>query len=664
MGNAAYSTHFILKLNVLNSHTAFAIYTTPTMSFAGKSSQRIAFPDAFKVNSNELWEPRTRKHQVTFTVTDKSGNIIFEKNVAYRHVRHEYTPQGSLKLIINGKYHQIQGAGWNPDMFMRIWDERRLEQEFQLVFDMGINTIRLEGMLMHDRFYELADMYGIMIIPGWACCTGWEHWSVWPQENYAIAKAAAITQARIISSHASVVAFMIGSDNLPPPVVETIYNDAFAEEAFSGHIISSASQEMSPISGNPGVKMVGPYSWVPPNYWLTDNPSTIGNYGGAWGFLSEGGPGESPMNYHSWKRTVPPTSLWNSSFQPNGDGSSLDESWSWHVGNPNGHFRSLQYYTPPLNARYGASKSAPEFCYKAQLATYESIRSYMESYRRNSQVNATGYIQWMLNNAWPSHLWHLYDYYLVGGGEFYATKVAMRDVTLMMSYNDGTVWMDVRPDANYPNIATDVGVATARIFRAVDGKQVWETTLPGISMNIDRPTPLPALTVPINGGNLFSAGDSFLVQLTLDLSTPNDLYNHIQNWYWVSVTKDVLDWPASNGYRTPCLSYANYSQMIAMPQSTSVSTQVNELGSGVAMITVTNADPTNFAVGVILRMVYLSNTTTIDRTDVPGSRFGDGYFVVRPQEARQISLLYDSTMDRGYGASWTVEVNWLGNIPH
>eukprot|EP00658_Telonema_sp_P-2_P032027 TRINITY_DN23827_c0_g1_i2.p1 TRINITY_DN23827_c0_g1~~TRINITY_DN23827_c0_g1_i2.p1 ORF type:complete len:227 (-),score=55.08 TRINITY_DN23827_c0_g1_i2:50-730(-) len=208
------------------------------------------------------------------------------------------------------------------------------------------------------------------------------------------------------------------------------------------------------------------------------------------------------MNYHSWKRTVPTASLWNSSFQPDGDGSSLDESWSWHVGNPNGHFRSLQYYTPPLNARYGAAKSAPEFCYKAQLATYESIRSYMESYRRNSHVNATGYIQWMLNNAWPSHLWHLYDYYLVGGGEYYATKVAMRDVTMMMSYNDGTVWIDVRPDAVFPNIATDIAVATARIFRAADGKQVWEATIPDITMNlslihISEPTRLLSISYAV-----------------------------------------------------------------------------------------------------------------------------------------------------------------------
>ncbi len=32
-----------------------------------------------------------------------------------------------------------------------------------------------------------------------------------------------------------------------------------------------------------------------------------------------------------------------------------------------------------------------------------------EAFGRNKYV-ATGVMQWMLNNAWPSMIWHLYDY--------------------------------------------------------------------------------------------------------------------------------------------------------------------------------------------------------------------------------------------------------------
>jgi len=47
-----------------------------------------------------------------------------------------------------------------------------------------------------------------------------------------------------------------------------------------------------------------------------------------------------------------------------------------------------------------------------------------EAYSRN-KYQATGVIQWMLNNAWPSMIWHLYDYYLRPGGGYFGAKRAM-----------------------------------------------------------------------------------------------------------------------------------------------------------------------------------------------------------------------------------------------
>ncbi len=42
----------------------------------------------------------------------------------------------------------------------------------------------------------------------------------------------------------------------------------------------------------------------------------------------------------------------------------------------------------------------------------------------DNKYTATGVIQWMLNNAWPSLIWHLYDYYLVPAGGYFGTKKA------------------------------------------------------------------------------------------------------------------------------------------------------------------------------------------------------------------------------------------------
>ena len=45
----------------------------------------------------------------------------------------------------------------------------------------------------------------------------------------------------------------------------------------------------------------------------------------------------------------------------------------------------------------------------------------------------------MLNNAWPSMIWHLYDYYLRPGGGYYGTKKACEPLHVQYSYDDRSV---------------------------------------------------------------------------------------------------------------------------------------------------------------------------------------------------------------------------------
>ena len=70
---------------------------------------------------------------------------------------------------------------------------------------------------------------------------------------------------------------------------------------------------------------------------------------------------------------------------------------------------SLPADSPALNARYGPSSSAEEYVVKSQVSALESHRAMFEAFGRNKYI-ATGVIQWMLVNAWPSHMWHLMDY--------------------------------------------------------------------------------------------------------------------------------------------------------------------------------------------------------------------------------------------------------------
>src|SRR5262249_35008934 len=68
----------------------------------------------------------------------------------------------------------------------------------------------------------------------------------------------------------------------------------------------------------------------------------------------------------------------------------------------------------------------------------EGERAMFEAFGRN-KYRSTGVIQWMLNNAWPSIIWHLYDYYLRPGGGYFGTKKACEPLHVQYSYDDRSV---------------------------------------------------------------------------------------------------------------------------------------------------------------------------------------------------------------------------------
>src|SRR3989442_12417669 len=47
----------------------------------------------------------------------------------------------------------------------------------------------------------------------------------------------------------------------------------------------------------------------------------------------------------------------------------------------------------------------------------------------------------MLNNAWPSIIWHLYDFYLRPGGGYFGAKRAMEQLHPLYGYDDRSVWV-------------------------------------------------------------------------------------------------------------------------------------------------------------------------------------------------------------------------------
>lgn len=61
-----------------------------------------------------------------------------------------------------------------------------------------------------------------------------------------------------------------------------------------------------------------------------------------------------------------------------------------------------------------------------------------EAYSRR-KYRATGVIQWMLNNAWPSLIWHLWDHSLRAGGGYFGTKKACEPLPVQFDDGENTV---------------------------------------------------------------------------------------------------------------------------------------------------------------------------------------------------------------------------------
>src|ERR1700722_12907982 len=128
-----------------------------------------------------------------------------------REITSELNAQSARQFYVNGQKILIRGGGWSPDMLLR-QDLDRLRTEFSYVRDMNLNTIRLEGKLETDDFYNLADQQGVLIMAGWCCCDHWELWKQWKPGDLEIATASLRSQILRMRSHPSMLVWLNGSD--------------------------------------------------------------------------------------------------------------------------------------------------------------------------------------------------------------------------------------------------------------------------------------------------------------------------------------------------------------------------------------------------------------------------------------------------------------------
>ena len=536
--------------------------------------------------------------------TDSGRGVVSDIAAAtfgIREITDEKNPNGYELLHINHHNILIRGGGWAPDMFLRVNDER-MENEFRHVRNLGLNTIRLEGKMETEEFFDLADRYGILVMAGWCCCDHWEHWDKWTAADHEISKASQTSQILRLRSHPSLLVWLNGSDNPPPDDVESDYISILKQYRWPNPYISSASATPTTVTGPSGVKMTGPYDYVPPSYWLTDP----GHWGGAYGFNTETSPGPAPPLLSSIEKFIPKQNLW-----PH------DDVWNFHAGL--GSFGQTKIFDDAMTATYGDPTSLDDYERKSQAMAYDGERAMFEAFARN-KYNSTGVIQWMLNNAWPAVIWHLYDYYLVPGGGYFGVKKATEPVHVQYSYDDRSVVVINSFYAPQNGLKVHIKVLDlSSKVRFSDTKTV----------DIDADSVTKVLTIPdIDGLN-----SPYFVQLELTDSAGKALSS---NLYWLPKQLADLDWEKSNYYTTPA-KYADMTALSTLPVTNIEWSSLVAAAGGNEMVRVNlrNAGKS------LALLVHVELKNGRNGSDLAPVFWDDNYISLLPGESKTLAAAFD-----------------------
>jgi exo-1,4-beta-D-glucosaminidase len=535
---------------------------------------------------------------------------VFNNNGDFSRIETDERP---LLLRVNHRPILIRGGGWCPDMLMRTSPER-IAAEFRYLLDMHLNAIRLEGKLEGETFFDLADRMGILILAGWCCGDIWERWGTWKPNDRTIACESQRTEVLRLRHHASVALWMNGSDNHPPADVETTYRKILADAGWPNPSVSSATSVPTSVSGPTGVKMTGPYDYVPPSYWLVDQE----HFGGAFGFSTETSPGAAIPDLGSLKKFLPAEKLWP-----------VNEIWNLHAGAGSLN-NNITHFREAMDAIYGPPAGLDDFLRKSQAMCYDGQRAMFEAYARN-KYQSTGVIQWMLNNGWPSIMWHLYDYYLQPAAGYFGTKKACEPLHIQYSYDDRSVVVVNSLIRDCPGLTAEAALLD------FDLRPLFTRTvkLDSPADSVQRIVTLPE--VP-------TASDVTFVRLTLTDRSGRAVSS---NFYWLPRTLSTFDWSQEQAkahpYYTAVKNYEDLTLLNRLPEVRPTATASARHRPEGEEVSVTVHNPTDH----LAFQVHLALVGAKSGNEILPVLWEDNYFALMPGESRTVVARYDSVPDAG-----------------
>ena len=730
LGGAAPFATFSSRATVGPGHTPTAVALTATISHASK---RLWWPW-------QMGEPRLHQLHVAFTCdggTRPTHELIIR--VGLREVRGVLDARQNWMPYINGRRLLVRGAGWSPDLLQRMSTVRNA-LEVSLARHAGLNLIRFEGKLQDDDLFDRLDEAGLLALPGLNCCDAWQSWGTWNDESQRVAVASLADQMWRLRRHPSLMAFMLSSDELPPPHIEQLYTHAAHSQGFSVPLLAAASWRNSTLSGPTGLKMSGPCNHSRrldpstarcplPSFLLHPLPSLLLAYRLL--SLPTFEPLESSVKTRGCRQTSGPT-LWRARrpWAERGaslpshrlaprhshcrqslpvpmllatDGRSTSQKCIPRVGgslarqhsqnSARRSWRGTAPSTPPKRGR--ASPSSPHskrtrLCSRRTRCTRTTARLAVCILRlqpgsppllrcvcsclsdERSQFAAPRFqfawtvVQWMLNNAWPSNTWHLYDTRLAAGGAFYGARTACAPALAIQRHGtSGSIFAVNSRYVPFSRIRASAEVWTlgGRLIR------VANATLPRIAPDsvarMLTAVPVlhaePALLRLRIAADLAGYTDETSIEVT-DINDVNDANDATaeeathRNDYILPPTPDAINFTAGCG-NGGCadVTFADMTSVAHLPfvqlvhsltiDSRSACGAHNGVGSGArsgapmsACATVVVGSPADahaVVLGVHLRLLA-TDARTLRTSDVLPVLWDDDYFALVPGESRTI----------------------------
>ncbi|KAM0235577.1 hypothetical protein ACHAP5_009702 [Fusarium lateritium] len=621
---------FVATANVKTPKGKHLMTLTKIIRIGSKESLTVEL--STEIQRPEVWWPAAWGQQPLYStqLTYSMGNDISDLSpvtkFGIRTVTSELNTHNDTLFRVNGYPMQITGGGYTSDMFLR-WDPDRFENIARYVLDMGMNTIRLEGKMEQPGLYDITDRLGLMVMAGWECCDRWESWPYnhdlaedppprWYKADYETVNASIRHEAAMMQTHPSVIAFLVGSDYWPDDRATRIYLDGLHDAGWQVPIISSAAKRGYPkLLAPSGMKMEGPYDWVPPVYWFDREP-TAKRFGSSFGFGSELGAGVGTPTKGSLVKFLTDEDMQDLWKRP--------EKGLYHMSQNTSQFRDRSIYNKALFTRYGKPTSLDDYLTSAQMMDYEATRSQFEGYRSRWSASrpATGLIYWMLNNAWPSLHWNQFDYYLHPAGSYFGTKVANSVEHVAFDYFNNFIWVinhsleQSGPRSIHVELVDLDGERISRHKIRFNTEANKSRKISDISSSIKK------------------IKDVGVLRLLLVDDSDNTVLS--RNAYWLSKQKDVVDWTKTTWYWSDVKQSANFTALSKMVKATITTTAYKCQLPGEWKLQVNNTA----SVPAVFVQLNLMDEYGDDVTPLTWS---DNYFTLLPHEVITVDLTTWST---------------------